>query len=264
MKLFEGFLTTQPLWKQKQFGLKQFKLPQVNLSTFTPTPIPSKLRLGHQVERVFLQILENNPDYKVLAHSLQVKRDNITIGELDFLVSHKEQVYHIELSCKFYLIDPEITEAVHKLVGPNRADVFFAKLNKTKNKQLPLLYSKECLAQLQSLQIDPSKVIQQVCFLAQLFAPISNTSTSINPLNKQCIKGVWMRMQDFKREYFNKSVYYFPYKSQWIEEPHNNVAWIPHYNVLLEINTLHSNKKSPMLWRKLPDGSLDKFFVVWW
>ena len=148
MKLVQGFTNTQPLWRGTQFGIPQFRLPSIDLRTFTPTPIPTKLRLGHQVEHVFIQNLESHPDYTILAHSLQIKRNKQTIGELDFLVRYKEQLYHIELSCKFYLIDPSITESIHCLVGPNRSDAFFKKIEKTQQKQLPLLYCEECLQQL--------------------------------------------------------------------------------------------------------------------
>lgn len=264
VNLFEGFLNTQPLWKQEQFGLQQFRMPQIDLSTFHAQPIANKLRLGHQVEYAFLQLLESHPDYEVLAHSLQVKKRNRTIGELDFLVRHNKKVYHIEVSCKFYLIDPEISEPIHRLVGPNRGDMFFTKLDKTKKQQLPLLHTKECLQQLQALDIDPHKVIQQVYFIAQLYVPLIERLPSIRPLNKQCIVGSWMRMNDFERSSFRESVYYIPTKSEWIHSPHNNVSWINHYETLLEVNLKLINKRSPMIWRKLPDGSFDMFFVVWW
>lgn len=264
MKLFEGFLNTLPLWKQEQFNLQQFRLPEVKLSKLTLDSIPSNLRLGHQVEFVFLQILEAHPDYKILAHSLQIKKKKITIGELDFLIKHKEQVYHLELSCKFYLIDPDIPESVHKLVGPNRGDVFSAKLNKTITKQLPLLYSKECLNQLKVLDIDVSKVKQQVYFISQLFTPINMSIPSIYPLNKQCIKGFWLRMKDFEEYSFRESEYYIPYKSEWLYNAHNEVLWKSYSTIVKEISLYHNNKRSPMLWRKLPNGDLNIFFVTWW
>lgn len=264
MKLFEGFIHTQPLWKQEQFGLRQFRMPDLDLDNFTPKPILKTIRLGHQVEFVFLQMLEAHPDYEVLAHSIQVRKGNRTIGELDFIVRHNNQVYHIELSCKFYLIDPDITEPIHRLVGPNRGDMFFTKLDKTKEQQLPLLHSSSCLPQLQELTIDPDRVIQQVYFIAQLYVPMIGKMPSIRPLNKQCITGSWMRMKDFEEDSFRESVYYIPYKNEWLHLPHDDVAWNSHFETLLEINVRHINKKSPMLWRKLPDGSLDKFFVVWW
>lgn len=264
MKLFEGFLNTQPLWKQEQFGLRQFKIPELNLANFSPKPISQTIRLGHQVEFVFLQVLEAHPDYNILAHSVQVKRGHQTIGELDFLVAHKQKVYHIELSCKFYLIDPDFTEPIHRLVGPNRGDMFYTKLDKTKEKQLPLLHTKECIKKLQALNIDSSKVIQEVYFVAQLFTPLLEKLPSIRPLNKQCIAGCWLAMKDFEGSGFRQSVYYIPYKNEWLHLPHADVTWNSHFETLLEINIRHLSKKSPMLWRKLPDGSLDKFFVVWW
>jgi len=264
VELFEGFLNTQPLWKQEQFGLQQFRIPEVDLNTFKAKPIAKTIRLGHQVEFVFLQLLDAHPDYEIIAHSIQIKKGNKTIGELDFLIKHKQQVYHIELSCKFYLVDPTISEPIHRLVGPNRGDMFFTKLDKTKDQQLPLLYTKECLRELQALNIHPDQVVQQVYFAAQLFVPITGALPSIRPLNKQCITGSWVGMQDFEGESFRESVYYIPFKNEWLHLPHGAVNWQSHFETLLEINVRHLNKKSPMLWRKLPDGSLDKFFVVWW
>lgn len=264
MKLFKGFLNTQPLWKQKQFGLEQFRLPTIDTTHFLLRPIATKLRLGHKVEQAFLQLIEAHPDYDLLAHSIQIKRGNKTIGELDFLVRYKEQVYHIELSCKFYLIDPSISEPIHRLIGPNRGDMFFKKLDKTIEQQLPLLYTKECLPHLQSLDIDPSTIQQQVCFLAQLYVPHRGKIPSIRPLNKQCIVGSWMPMSEFEKESFCQSSYYLPTKSEWIHKPQPEVIWKSHFEILLDINVSHLNKKSPMLWRKLSDGSLDRFFVVWW
>ena len=175
---------------------------------FSPKPIPSTLRLGHQVEHIFFQILEAHPDYEILAHSVQIKRGNKTIGELDFLIKYQGQVYHIELSCKFYLIDPLITEPIHRLIGPNRGDMFFTKLDKTKDQQLPLLHSKECLPHLQALGLEASQIKQQVCFLAHLFTPITGALPSIRPLNKQCIVGAWMRMSYFENDSFGESEYY--------------------------------------------------------
>lgn len=267
MKLVQGFTNTQPLWRGTQFGIPQFRLPSIDLRTFTPTPIPTKLRLGHQVEQVFLQLLESHPDYTILAHSLQIKRNKQTIGELDFLVRYKEQLYHIELSCKFYLIDPSITESIHCLVGPNRSDAFFKKIEKTQQKQLPLLYSEECLQQLHALDIDPSQIKQEVCFLARLYAPIKGTLPSIEPLNKQCITGIWVPMSHFSNGAslgWNQSMYYIPIKSEWLYEPHEEVTWLSYENTVQLVQTSLLNKKSPMLWRKTPDGLLDTLFVVWW
>ncbi len=264
MRSYKGFVKTQPLWKQEQFSMQQFAFPDFDLSNFSPSPIPTNLRLGHQVEYVFLDLLKQHPDYNILAHSIQVKKGNTTVGELDFLLEYKKVIYHIELSYKFYILDPSISELIHRLMGPNRKDMFFTKLEKTKNKQLPLLHTKECLPYLRELQIDPREVIQQVYFVGQLFVPITQEVPSIRPLNKQCIVGSWMYMSDFEDASFRESVYYIPHKYEWLHLPHNEVDWQSHFNTLMDVNVRHINKNAPMLWRKMPDGSLDKFFVVWW
>lgn len=264
MKHFEGFIASQALWNQTQFGVEQFKIPDFDVSSFTPAAIPSHLRLGHQIELIFHQIVQHHPDYEILAHSLQVKGPKRTLGELDFLISYQKHIFHIELSYKFYIIDPTISEPIHRLMGPNRRDMFFTKLEKTKNQQLPLLYSKECLPLLQKLEINPNKVIQQVCFLGQLFVPLKTDTISIQPLNKQCIIGSWMQMKDFENISFRQSLYYIPKKYEWLHLPHLEVSWQNHFDTLKEVNTSHTAQRSPMLWRKLPDGTIDKFFVVWW
>lgn len=264
MKQLTGFINTPCLWSQRQFGLEQFKMPTFALDDGSEFFTKPNLRLGHQIEYIFLQLVKKHPEYKILAHNVQIKRGNKTIGELDFLLEHHNTIYHIELSYKFYIIDPTITEPIHRLIGPNRKDMFFTKLEKTKNKQLPLLHSKDCSPYLKELDIDPSQVKQQVCFLSQLFLPITGEIPSIRPLNKQCITGSWMKMRDFEEVSFRESVYYIPTKSEWIHQPHSNVTWQNHLETLMEVNMRHIKEQAPMLWRKMPDGRIDKFFVVWW
>ena len=147
MKRFEAFLNTPPLWTGTAFGLKQFELPKIDLSSFVPQYIPENLRLGHQVEYIFEQLLTHSGAYEVLLHNLQIQRDKITIGELDFILKPQikknnyttpSKLIHLELTYKFYLIDPSIPETINQLVGPNRGDAFHSKLQKTKSKQLPI------------------------------------------------------------------------------------------------------------------------------
>lgn len=264
MKSTEGFLQSQPLWKEEQFKLKQFRFPDCSGITNTGFELPTNLRLGHQVEQIFKYLIDSHPDYEVLGHSIQIKKGNTTKGELDFLVRFRESVYHIELSYKFYIIDPVISEPIHRLMGPNRRDMFFTKLEKTKNQQLPLLYSELCKPVFKDLKLDVSQIKQQVCFLGQLFIPVNSRPPSIRPLNKKCIVGYWMKMSEFEKPIYDTSEYYIPLKYEWIHVPHHEVKWQSHFEILMEVTIKHLQKNAPMLWRKLPDGTIDKFFVVWW
>ncbi len=266
MKHIHGFLASSPLWKGTQFGLQQFELPSLDLTHFEPTPIPEKLRLGHQIEYIFHQLVSHLDAYEVVAHNIQIKKGNDTVGELDFLIRihGSDTLLHLELTYKFYIIDPSVTDPIHQLVGPNRKDAFFAKLEKTKQKQLPLVYTEEGTQTLSALGINPTEITQKVLFMGQVFTPYHTTVPSIVPLDTVCIVGYWVHMYDFESDAFKDHTYYITYKSEWIHIPHNEVTWISHQDILPEIKAKHHLKRAPMLWVKKVDHSIDKCFVVWW
>ena len=267
MKHITGFLATPPLWTESAFGLTQFKMPSIDLSTFIAQPIPTKLRLGHQIEYIFKQLLEHSEQYKVLAHNIQILRAKNTIGELDFIVEDRfreSKKIHIELTYKFYIIDPTIYIPTHRLIGPNRKDMFYTKMEKTRDKQLPLIYTPEGRSTLSKLNINPDQLEQQTYFLAQLFTPYGHIVSSIEPLNKHCIVGYWIRFEDFNNGDFKKFSFYTTLKSEWLHEPHLETVWKNHKEILITVVEKHLDKRAPLLWVKKQDNTLEKCFVVWW
>jgi len=281
VKHIHGFLASPSLWEQTQFGLQQFEIPPLDLTHFEPQPIPEKLRLGHQIEYIFHQLISHSNVYEVVAHNIQIKKGNDTLGELDFIMRSclparqeyetcaepsrsSKKLLHLELSYKFYIIDPTISEPIHRLIGPNRKDAFFAKLKKTKQKQLPLLYTEEGQQTLASLGIEASELEQQVLFIGQLFTPYNTSIPSIHPLNTNCILGFWIRMQDFKTDAFKANQYYITYKYEWIHTPHEKVTWSSYDEIIPAIQEKHFRKQAPMMWIKKPAASIEKCFVVWW
>ncbi len=261
-----GFLNTPPIWVNTQFGMQQFEFPQVNLTSFSPTPIPQKLRLGHQMEYVCKQLLDHFPKYKVLLHNLPIRQGKQTIGEIDFILKDLESktLIHVELTYKFYIINPEVLEPMHQLMGPNRRDMFFTKMEKIKNRQFELLHSPEGSAALEALEIDHTKIRHQACFKAQLFAPYGSKIRSLRPLNSNCVIGYWLRITELQADAFTSCEFYIPNKSQWVIKPHGNVIWMSHYEALIEINIRLLNQNAPMVWLKKSDTKFEKFFVVWW
>lgn len=273
MKHILGFLNTQPLWKNQQFGLRQFEMPPMDISSFVPQPIPTNLRLGHQVEYIFKQLLEHSKAYHVVAYNIQVKKDAHTIGELDFIVEDirfresvptQKALLHIELTYKFYIIDPLISEPIHRLMGPNRRDMFFTKLEKTRNQQLPLAFSKYGKITLEKLGLVPTELDQQTYFLGQLFVPYRGKPPSIRPLNLECIVGYWLRFDQFDSSDFREHVYYIPKKYEWLHKPHLDCYWRNHKDILMDINLRHISERAPMVWLRKKDHTLQKCFVVWW
>jgi len=191
LQQFEGFLKTPSLWTGKQFGLKQFNFPEVEISKLMIKPFAHKLRLGHQMEHVFKQVIEQNESYQLLVFNLPIKNTERTIGEIDFILKNikNQELIHVELTYKFYLIDGKISNPIHQLVGPNRKDLFFTKMEKIKTKQFELLHTNEGIKALQEKHIDHSVIQHRACYKAQLFSPYRSKQIDIYPLNNNSIIG---------------------------------------------------------------------------
>ena len=261
-----GFLNTPPLWAGEQFGIQQFDFPDMDMNDFVTAPIPSNIRLGHQMEYVFKQLILHSEKYEIQAHNLLVKKEKRTIGEIDFILKevHTSKLIHVELTYKFYIIDLEITAPIHRLIGPNKRDMFFAKMEKIKNEQFKLLHTKEGANALVNNDIDHAEIDHQCCFKAQLFQGYGVTSSGMHPINKKCIVGYWLRFKVFNTAEFSSHKFYIPNKWQWAIAPHDQIVWLSHLEVLPEVNLRMSTKKSPMVWVKKSADVFEKIFVVWW
>lgn len=261
-----GFYHTPPLWPNEEFGIRQFVFPEIDLGKVPLQKLPDNLRLGHQMEAVFEQLISHSKEYGLVVQNLAVEKDKRTLGEIDFILKDLKtgRTVHVELTYKFYLIDPDIPEAIDRLVGPNRRDTFRAKIEKIRDKQFPLLHSKSGVATLSKNHIDPEEIEHQACFKAQLFTPYSDSKADIAPLNKDCIKGYWIRFSDFEKEGFKNYTYYLPRKPEWVVEAHKEVEWSPYPETLREVKLHIQHKNAPMLWLKKSDTEFEKLFVAWW
>jgi hypothetical protein len=261
-----AFLNTPPLWTKSQFGMDQFEMPAIDLSRLAEADIPPRLRLGHKMERVLHALLEAQKIYEVVDRNVVIKRDKKTLGEMDYLLSDSRngQTIHLELTYKFYLIDTEISEPIYRLVGPNRRDMFYTKLEKLKEGQLALPFTAEGRYAIQKRRLDPDKLIQRVCFKAQLFTSFESRTFGIRPLNPNCVVGSWMRLDNFQTGEFNRDEYYLPTKEEWISMPCDHGDYVSYYTALIELNLRMLKQSSTLVWRKKREGSFDKFFVVWW
>ena len=264
-KQFLGFLNTSPLWRNNEFGIQQFEFPELQLESFQPQPIPQNIRLGHQMEYLFKQLLQYSEAYQVLLHNLPIKQSNLTIGEIDFILNERatQKLIHVELTYKFYIINTEITTPLHRLIGPNRRDMFITKMKKIKNKQFALLHTEDGNRTLANHGINTDQIEHQCCYKAQLYTPYG-TTVNIHPLNSGCIAGYWLQLTDFNANNFKDYDFYIPNKSEWIITPHIEVTWISHSQILLAINLYMYEENTPMIWMKKSDTVLEKFFVVWW
>ena len=136
------------------------------------------------------------------------------------------------------------------------------KLTKLKEKQLPLLYSNECSKYLSTIDLNASKIEQQVYFKGQLFIPFSLKNLQLKELNQNCITGYYINQKEVIN--FKDCKFYLPNKKDWIVVPHRNVNWQTYINFKEIIEDYFHKKTSPLCWFKKQNGEIIKVFIVWW
>lgn len=259
---FEGFRKTPFLWKELLEGLTMYVPGDLSIAKYPEVdPVPH-IRLGKLTEQFVLFELERDESVQLLRSNVQVFRDQITIGELDCLIRQSEVYIHLEMVYKFYLYDPSIPTELERWVGPNRNDSLVLKLDKLKEKQLPLLYHPETKKILNGLDLLPSEFVQRLYFRAQLFVPFNALKSSFMFVNSDCIKGFYVREKDLGL--FTNNEFYVPAKLDWLVEPHQEVAWVSLQTFRKGISEFLASRRSPLCWMKSAEGSIQKFFIVWW
>ena len=261
-KRYEGYLATPNLWNgDVVFGLHQFELE--SKSHKIDISIDNKIRLGKYIERFVSYQLSTIKEVGILAENIQIQKDKRTLGELDCLLTRNEKPVHLEIIYKFYLYDATVgTTEIEHFIGPNRKDALIEKLNKLKEKQLPLLYSNDCKPYLDEYDIEVEKVRQEVLFKAQLFLPYNSQHIQLTKLNTDCVKGFYINRKEL--ENFKESKFYIPTKKDWLITPHEQVSWITYATFNNKIKEFELRKFSPLVWIKSKNGELSKCFVVWW
>lgn len=259
-KRFKGFLQTPNLWKENAVrDIHQFELS--NTISKIDIIIDEKQRLGKYVEQfVFYQLKQEG--FAILLENVQIQKNKQTLGELDCIIKRQNSITHLELVYKFYLYDDTIESTeIECFIGPNRKDSLTEKLQKLKEKQLPLLYSTECKKQLSDYKINSNTLTQKVCFKAQLFVPYQN-KVVLNYLNQDCVKGFYINKNQLKE--FEKYKFYIPCKKDWLLQPEVNVNWLNYVDFQKFAKKYYHEKYSPLLWIKHNNGELSKCFLVWW
>ncbi|MFP4846706.1 DUF1853 family protein [Winogradskyella sp. PE311] len=262
-EMFEGFESTPLLWNDDLvYGLKQF-LPKRTLLSAIPKGDYKRLRLGKWVEAFVSLQLRQQSLINIIYENLQIKNDKVTIGELDLLFTKDLQPIHLEIVYKFYLYDSAQTNTtkLEHWIGPNRNDTLIQKLNKLKEKQLPLLYNKHTIKAINETEFNVATAEQYVCFKAQLFIPYKTKDLDIAPLNKACISGFHMPFKDIMR--LSTYQIYIPSKLNWLNIPTQDVSWLNYDDAFKEIESFINTKKSPLIWVRL-NTKIQKLFITWW
>jgi hypothetical protein len=262
--MFNGFQSTPLLWTGKKVhGLEQFMPEQTNL-TFNKDKKYNLIRLGKWVEKFVAFQLRNQPHVNIIYENLQIKNVKETIGELDLLFLIDTQPIHLEIIYKFYLFvtTTNYENSLNHWVGPNRKDNLVYKLDKLKDKQLPLLFKPEAKSAIKEFNFDIDTIKQMTCFKAQLFKPYNTEQLHIHPLNEKCIVGDYINyeLMDSLKDY----QFYIPTKLEWLCKPRLRVNWIDFKEAQALIKSYIIENRSPLCWLKSENNILKKVFITWW
>jgi len=260
---YEGFLNTPQLWENNEvFELQQFELPKIKTPIFEGI-LQKNQRLGKRVESFLSHQLKQDATAKILVENTQIQNGKITVGELDFLIETYKNPVHLEVIYKFYLYDASVGKnELDYWIGPNRRDSLVAKLNKLKNKQLPLLYNPLTKNLLSKLNLKSENIEQQVLFKAQLFIPYKTTNIQFKALNNNCVNGFYINFNELQE--LKTCKFYIPSKINWLQEIQTQTNWQSFEKFSQKIEVFFNQKSAPLCWLKYPNGETKKFFVVWW
>lgn len=267
----KGFLNTPPLWMNRDlFELEQFELPEfsdyLDLDPITAMPsLSTNFVLGKRIETFFELVIKQSGNCKLIAGNLQIYKDKITIGEIDFLVYDLQQKkdLHIEVVYKFYVYDPSYHDELQRWIGPNRKDSLLQKVQKLKRDQLPLLFKPETRKTLSSYKLNIDVIKQLVCFKANLFVP-KNWKQKIPFVNTTCIVGYWIHFNELQPGEYGSFEFFAPKKQDWPCDPKDQEKWFSFSQIQDEILEIFKQKKSPLVWLKKSGQQYERFFVVWW
>ncbi|MCX7549677.1 DUF1853 family protein [Xanthomarina sp. F2636L] len=260
---YQGFANTQNLWVEHEvYHLQQFVLPSKTSIVFNE-PLPKNIRLGKRVEQFVFHQLKQQSQISIVFQNLQIQQEKHTLGEMDTLILMDKKPVHLEIIYKFYLYDDSVgTSELEHWIGPNRKDSLIQKLDKLKNKQLPLLYHPETLKYLEKHNIHVDDIQQQVLFKAQLFVPFNKTTYNFKLINPDCLMGFYLKQEELSQ--FKMAKFYIPSKANWLIEPHAQVSWLTYTLFMQTVSPILEKKTAPLVWIKSPNGELKKCFVVWW
>jgi hypothetical protein len=266
----KGFCNTPSLFENNFYGFELFELEDIDVDNFDINNIQilQQLPLGKRVEHFFDAIIEQSSDYDRVLKNKQIIHNKHTFGEIDFILFNKKtNTYeHVEMQYKFYVYDDTIKEEIHRYVGPNRSDTMYLKLEKLKNKQLPLLFNEVTKAYLEGIDLDNIK--QKISFKGNIFLPRHLKGKSVPLINNACICGYYLSFKEFcEDKSFNKLELFVPHRFDWLSDPALNQTWKSYDEVQEEIAFFANMKASPLIWSKSTQNGkiiMERFFITWW
>ena len=150
-------------------------------------------KLGHLYEDALTILLESSDKLNLIASSVQIFNENqITLGELDYLLENKStgKHIHLELAVKFYLIHHIDGEA--HFPGPDPRDNWLNKLKRMQQHQFQMARSEHGGKLLEEKYAITDIETQQLIY-GRIFDHIAATDFPTPPhMNADCLRSLWL------------------------------------------------------------------------
>ncbi len=174
-------------------------------------------RIGKQFEELASLYFRLNKHVADIKRNIQIKKDNITLGELDFMIQMPDSWIHLEVAVKFYLLDGLGNQMDH-FIGPGRADRLGAKWQHMMHHQLPIARSAEGISTLSSLGIE--QFTQAVWIKGALFYHWRQEALPAIPIlvNPCHDRGWWVRQSELAcmKEHYGVNNIQLISKQDWL------------------------------------------------
>ncbi len=176
-------------------------IPQVDLTSVTPGNLLAALAsqkshfLGPYFESLWKYAIEQSRNLELIYHGLQVRRNNRTLGEFDFILRNKRnnRLVHQEIAVKYYLGVPlPSTQYPDQSAwfGPNSIDRLDLKLAKLLDQQVHLSDHPESQAHLTDLNL--GQPVKQMLLKGYLFQPMGESLLLPPYGNPDATPGEWL------------------------------------------------------------------------
>ena len=150
-------------------------------------------RVGRYFETLVLYWLEHLTEFEVIASNLQIHGAKQTLGEIDFLFSHHNQLTHWETAVKYFIqLTPNCVE--QEYIGPNASDNLALKKARLFNSQLPRSTQGNLSQELGAIN-GIGSIQRQAFFKGWLFynKPYETNRNCLSSLDSKHLKGFWIR-----------------------------------------------------------------------
>ncbi len=254
---FRAFLAAPSLLKKTDFELFELQKTPENLPLNSEAP---RGVFGKRMEFFFSRYIQSSSRYHLLGENVQIIKNGITLGELDFLIEDRQngRKLHVEMACKFYLFEPQQGKSLW--IGPNYKDRLHLKLKKLRERQFPLLFAKETR---DFLPFPAHQFEQQLHLSGLLFTPWNQSPPSSELINPGAIAGQWLRAEQFKAK-LKDHRFTIPQKENWLQPPDSATHWEDFKTTWAKVEGLLERQYSSLLWAQDASGNYQRFFIVWW